>query len=290
MKILVLVSSQTYIPEEEVKESGLKHMEAIFGDDKEFFLCDYSTIEIKNDGQLKLTCLGEEIETPDAFWPLLGNTDAFVIENMLLEAGLKCIVDLKEIQVVRSKIATYQRFAKHGIRIPDTMVFFKYSNREKLVERFGFPFVVKPDSGLGGMGVELIHNREELDAYFETVQYGQAYVAQEYIATSKGRDIRVVMLDGKYYYSMERRATDPNEFRSNVHVGGVTEVYELTDEEKAFCERVASVINLPIMGLDLMIGDGEFVLAEVNGFPGIPVEDMKKVYAKVVDHYLEEQE
>ena len=93
MKILVLVSSQTYIPEEEVKESGLKHMEAIFGDDKEFFLCDYSTIEIKNDGQLKLTCLGEEIETPDAFWPLLGNTDAFVIENMLLEAGLKCIVD-----------------------------------------------------------------------------------------------------------------------------------------------------------------------------------------------------
>ncbi len=290
MKILVLISSPKYIPEEEIKEGGKRHMQSIFGDDKEFFLCDYSTIEIKNDGQLKLNCLGEEIETPDLFWPLIGNTDAFVVENMLLEAGIKSVVDVKELQVARSKIATYHRFVKNGIRVPDTMVFFKYSHRESLIERFGFPFVVKPDSGVGGMGVELIHNREELDAYFATAQYGQAYVAQEYISTSKGRDIRVVILDGKYYYSMERRATDPNEFRSNVRVGGETQVYELTDEEKAFCERVASVINLPVMGLDLLIGDGEFILAEVNGFPGIPLEDMKKVYAKVLNHYFEERE
>lgn len=288
MKILVIASGPDNLSEEDAKKRGLKQMEMILGGDKEFLLCDYSTIEIKNDGELKLTCLGEEIEKPDAFWPLVANTDAFVVEHMLEEAGIESVLNLKELQVVRSKTATYQRFAQNGIRVPDSVVFFTHSHRQTLIDRFGFPFVVKPDSGLGGVGVELIHNEKELDDYFENMQIGQAYVAQEYIETSRGRDIRVVVLHGKYYYSMERKATNPDEFRSNIHVGGVSRPYELTEEEKAFCERVASVIDLPIVGLDLMVGDGEYVLAEVNGFPGIPLEEMQKAYKAVIDRYLEE--
>ena len=89
---------------------------------------------------------------------------------------------------------------------------------------------MKPDSGFGGIGVELIHNGQELKDYFATLSYGQAYVAQEYIATSKGRDIRVVVLHGRYYFSMERHASNPDEFRSNVHVGGTTQEKTLTEE------------------------------------------------------------
>ena len=209
------------------------------------------------------------------------------MENMLQNAGIESILDLKELQTARSKIATYQRFAQHGIRVPDTVVFFKDSERQLLADRFGYPFVVKPDSGFGGEGVELIHNEAELQDYFAKLSYGQAYVAQEYIATSKGRDIRVVILHGKYYFSMERRASDPKEFRSNVHVGGTTSLVTLTDEEKAFCEKAASIFDLPILGLDLMIGDGEYVLSEVNAFPGMPGGKMVDAYASVIDHFLE---
>ena len=154
---------------------------------------------------------------------------------------------------------------------------------------FGYPFVVKPDSGFGGIGVELIHNGQELKDYFATLSYGQAYVAQEYIATSKGRDIRVVVLHGRYYFSMERHASNPDEFRSNVHVGGTTQEKTLTEEEKVFCEKVASIFNLPIIGLDLMIGDGEYVLAEVNAFPGMPGCKMMDAYASVIDDFMEGQ-
>mgnify|MGYP002610070319 FL=1 len=286
MKILVLVSSPNSTLES-VRTDGKKKMRAILGQDKELLFCEYSTIEIQRDGELFITCLGEKIDKPDYFWPVLSATDGFIVENMLQNAGIESILDLKELQTARSKIATYQRFAQHGIRVPDTVVFFKDSERQLLADRFGYPFVVKPDSGFGGEGVELIHNEAELQDYFAKLSYGQAYVAQEYIATSKGRDIRVVILHGKYYFSMERRASDPKEFRSNVHVGGTTSLVTLTDEEKAFCEKAASIFDLPILGLDLMIGDGEYVLAEANAFPGMPGGKMVDAYASVIDHFLE---
>lgn len=288
MKILALVASQDSTVED-VKTNGRRQMQALIGKDKEVLFCEYSTIEICRNGELAITCLGEKMEKPDYFWPLLGSTDGFILENMLQDAGIPSILNLRELQVARSKIATYQRLAQNGIRVPDTMVFFKDSDPEILSGRFGYPFVVKPDSGFGGIGVELIHNGQELKDYFATLSYGQAYVAQEYIATSKGRDIRVVVLHGKYYFSMERHASNPDEFRSNVHVGGTTQEKTLTEEEKVFCEKVASIFDLPIIGLDLMIGDGEYVLAEVNAFPGMPGRKMMDAYASVIDDFMEGQ-
>ena len=288
MKILALVASQDSTVED-VKTNGRRQMQALIGKDKEVLFCEYSTIEICRNGELAITCLGEKMEKPDYFWPLLGSTDGFILENMLQDAGIPSILNLRELQVARSKIATYQRFAQNGIRVPDTMVFFKDSDPETLSGRFGYPVVVKPDSGFGGIGVELIHNGQELKDYFATLSYGQAYVAQEYIATSKGRDIRVVVLHGRYYFSMERHASNPDEFRSNVHVGGTTQEKTLTEEEKVFCEKVASIFDLPIIGLDLMIGDGEYVLAEVNAFPGMPGRKMMDAYASVIDDFMEGQ-
>lgn len=288
MKILALVASQDSTVED-VKTNGRRQMQALIGKDKEVLFCEYSTIEICRNGELAITCLGEKMEKPDYFWPLLGSTDGFILENMLQDAGIPSILNLRELQVARSKIATYQRFAQNGIRVPDTMVFFKDSDPETQSGRFGYPFVVKPDSGFGGIGVELIHNGQELKDYFATLSYGQAYVAQEYIATSKGRDIRVVVLHGRYYFSMERHASNPDEFRSNVHVGGTTQEKTLTEEEKVFCEKVASIFDLPIIGLDLMIGDGEYVLAEVNAFPGMPGRKMMDAYASVIDDFMEGQ-
>lgn len=286
MKILALVASQDSTIED-VKANGRRQMQALIGKDKEVLFCEYSTIEICRNGELAITCLGEKMEKPDYFWPLLGSTDGFILENMFQDAGIPSILNLRELQVARSKIATYQRLAQNGVRVPDTMVFFKDSDSQTLIRRFGYPFVVKPDSGFGGIGVELIHNEQELKDYFATLSYGQAYVAQEYIAASKGRDIRVVVLHGRYYYSMERHASNPDEFRSNVHVGGTTQEKILTAEEKAFCEKVASLFDLPIIGLDLMIGDGEYVLAEVNAFPGMPGGKMIDAYASVIEHFME---
>lgn len=45
-------------------------------------------------------------------------------------------------------------------------------------------------------------------------------------------------------FSMERHASNPDEFRSNVHVGGTTQEKTLTEEEKVFCEKDWPLSNI----------------------------------------------
>ena len=105
MKILALVASQDSTVED-VKTNGRRQMQALIGKDKEVLFCEYSTIEICRNGELAITCLGEKMEKPDYFWPLLGSTDGFILENMLQDAGIPSILNLRELQVARSEICT----------------------------------------------------------------------------------------------------------------------------------------------------------------------------------------
>ena len=78
MKILALVASQDSTVED-VKTNGRRQMQALIGKDKEVLFCEYSTIEICRNGELAITCLGEKMEKPDYFWPLLGSTVGFIL-------------------------------------------------------------------------------------------------------------------------------------------------------------------------------------------------------------------
>ena len=83
MKILALVASQDSTVED-VKTNGRRQMQALIGKDKEVLFCEYSTIEICRNGELAITCLGEKMEKPDYFWPLLGSTDGFILAKHCL--------------------------------------------------------------------------------------------------------------------------------------------------------------------------------------------------------------
>lgn len=230
---------------------------------------DYIDMLVDTNQQLKVYYKGKEIELPDMFWPAMTNTDLFVVEKLLINAGVKCALNLDEVAVAKSKIATYQRLASNGIRVPKTLVFFTHPDKNVILDSFDYPFVMKPDNGFGGVGVSLIHNEAELDDYLSKQVQGVAYMAQEYISTSFGKDVRVVMLEGELYYSAMRDSNNPDEFRSNMHQGGKMKEFPIDDDTKAFCKKIASLFDLPILGLDLLFGDGEYILVEVNAFPGM---------------------
>ena len=265
------------------------HGDAVLRQDNGVFetvLIDYIDVEIGDGRALKVSYKGEVMPLPDAFWPMLSNTDSFALENLLLGAGVKSVLNLAEVAVARSKIATYQRLVANGIRVPASVVFFNHPHKAAVLQKMRYPFVVKPDSGFGGEGVQLIRSEAEFDAYAETLQYGVAYVAQEYIAASRGKDVRVVLLNGEYLYSSMRSATDPKEFRSNVHVGGELLDYKIDEKELALCQKIAGLFDLPLIGLDLLLGEGELVIAEVNAFPGLFPENMAKVAKAVLERFL----
>jgi len=281
MKVWALLSNVDDILEA-YGEQALKGGNGIF----ETIVIDYAGVEIGNGKDLKVSYRGENIDLPDAFWPMLSNTDAFALENLLINAGVKSVINIGEVAVARSKIATYQRLAANGIRVPESVVFFNHPDKEAILKKMSYPFVVKPDSGFGGEGVKLIDSEKEFDEYIHHLSYGTAYVAQEYIAKSRGKDARVILLDGEYLYSSMRSATNPEEFRSNVHVGGELLEYKISDADLELCKKIAGLFDLPLIGLDLLFGDGEFVVAEVNAFPGLFPENMEKVGKVVMEKFL----
>lgn len=244
-------------------------------------------LQISSGQSTKIFYEGEELEPPKVFWPAITNCDSFPLENILLSMGSKNFIKISEAACARSKLLTYQRLAQNGIRIPETIAFFCESDKKKVIEKLGYPFVVKPDNGYGGAGVELIHNEEEFDAWFEKTVYGVTYVAQEFISTSKGKDIRVGIMNGEYVYSYIRKSADENEFRSNIHVGGSKEEFTIDENTKALCEKIAALYDLPLLGVDLMIGDGEYVVAEVNAFPGLSNKEyLMKAYQLIMRKLL----
>ncbi len=263
-----------------------KYGDHIFDNGDKLFdpmVIDFLHMSIESGQKLKLRYRGKEIDIPESFWPSVSNTDGLIVERLLIAAGSKCLIDIDEVAATRSKIITYGRLAAKGIRIPKTLVFFHHTDREYILENLQPPFIVKPDNGFGGTGVELIHDEKEFDEFLSNVKPGIAYIAQEYISTSFGRDVRVVMLNGKYFYSAMRNSNNPDEFRSNVHQGGEMTDYPIDKETEALCEKVASLFNLPILGIDLLIGDNEYVVVEVNATPGgLPDDKNKEAYYSII--------
>ena len=139
MKILALVASQDSTVED-VKTNGRRQMQALIGKDKEVLFCEYSTIEICRNGELAITCLGEKMEKPDYSGHCLDPRMDYSGEYAS-GCGNSIYLNLRELQVARSKIATYQRLAQNGIRVPDTMVFSKILIPKTLSGRFGYPLL-----------------------------------------------------------------------------------------------------------------------------------------------------
>lgn len=258
-------------------------------DEVELIFVDHAHLRIQTGGELTLCYEGRDLALPDAFWAWTTNTDSRMLERMLVAHGVTSIANLEEQSVARSKVATYDRLAAAGLPIPRTVAFFSEADRDFVAGEFSYPFVIKPDTGFGGEGVVLIHDDAELDAYFAHLKPGIAYMAQEYVATSKGKDVRVVTLYGEPYYALLRQSANRDEFRSNVHLGGSASDYEPDEATRDLCRKAAALFDLQILGLDLLFGENGFVFTEVNSFPGFDKAHAKpamQAIAKVLGDYL----
>ena len=249
---------------------------------------DYLEIEIESGKEMVIRYEGEKLDFPDYYWLMVGNTDGRFVEKLLEAQGVKPIVPLNEIHVVRSKVLGYERLARAGLPIPRTRAFFRNTNTSGIIKDLGYPFVVKPNGGHGGFGVTLIHNEEEWKQYSEQLVEGETYIAQEYISTSKGKDLRIVLVNGEVLSAITRTASDPNEFRSNTDQGGViakvTPEAEVTDMAK----RAAALFDIPLITVDFMYTPTGYTIAEVNAFPGTvwDPEEQQKVVHGVMEYWM----
>jgi len=91
---------------------------------------------------------------------------------------------------------------------------------------------------------------------------------QKFVAESKGKDIRAFVVGDRVVAAM-RRVAQGQEFRSNVHRGGIAEAVDLSEEYKRTAVRAAQILGLRIAGVDMLESTTGPQIMEVNSSPGL---------------------
>ncbi len=170
----------------------------------------------------------------------------------------------------RDKLRSIQILSRHEIGIPATTFVRDRADVLPAIQRVGgAPVVIKLLEGTQGIGVILAPDTNVAEAVIETLQSTrQNVLIQRFIAESKGRDIRALVIGDRVVAAMRRKA-QVDEFRSNLHRGGSSEVVEIDPEFERVAVQSAQIMGLRVAGVDMLEGaDGPLVL-EVNSSPGL---------------------
>ena len=153
----------------------------------------------------------------------------------------------------RDKLRSIQILSRHDIGIPATTFVRDRADVLPAIERVGgAPVVIKLLEGTQGIGVILAPDTKVAEAVIETLQSTkQNVLIQRFIAESKGRDIRALVVGDRVVAAMRRRAQG-DEFRSNLHRGGTSEVVTLDEEYERVAVQSAQIMGLRVAGVDML--------------------------------------
>ncbi|MCC5949329.1 MAG: RimK family alpha-L-glutamate ligase [Nitriliruptoraceae bacterium] len=170
----------------------------------------------------------------------------------------------------RDKLRSIQILSRHDIGIPATTFVRDRADVLPAIERVGgAPVVIKLLEGTQGIGVILAPDTKVAEAVIETLQSTrQNVLIQRFVAESKGRDIRAFVIGDRVVAAM-RRTAQGDEFRSNVHRGGTTQVVELDEEYQRVAVQSAQIMGLKVAGVDMLESDAGPRVMEVNSSPGL---------------------
>ena len=188
----------------------------------------------------------------------------------------------------RDKLRASQILSRHNIAMPATAFVRNRADVRPAIERVGgAPVVIKLLEGTQGIGVILAPEVKVAEAIIETLHSAhQNVLIQRFVAESKGRDIRALVVGDRVVAAM-RRVANGDEFRSNVHRGGSTEAVEVTPEFEQAAVRSAQIMGLKVAGVDMLEGEDGPLVMEVNSSPGLEgIERATRldVAGAIIDH------
>lgn len=208
-------------------------------------------------------------ETPECDFVLFWDKDVN-LAKAFESAGIPVFNSADAIACCDNKALTFDRLAGK-IRMPKTfripmtfpaIGYPTYDFLDAIEKELGFPYIIKECCGSFGAQVYLINNRN--DAVNTLIKAGgRECIAQEFISSSIGRDIRIHTVGDKVITSMIRY--NENDFRANVTNGGSMQYYEPNNVQTKMALDAAKILKLDFAGIDLLFGDNdEPILCEVN--------------------------
>jgi ribosomal protein S6--L-glutamate ligase len=239
---------------------------------------------------------GAELKGINAIIPRIGASVTFYGAAVVRQfEQMKVFSSVESQALVRSrdKLRSLQLMAKAGIGMPKTAFASHPKDIDSVLNQVGgAPVVIKLLEGTQGIGVILAETRNSAKSVIEAFLDVEVNIlVQEFIAESKGADIRAFVVDGQVVGAMKRQGAE-GDFRSNLHRGGHASLIEMSAEEKSTAIKAVKKLGLAIAGVDMLQSKRGPLVMEVNSSPGLEgIEAATKVdIATRIIEYVERNE
>lgn len=212
-----------------------------------------------------------EIKMPKSDFVIYLDKDIYLARE-LEKAGYRLFNRADFIKLCDDKMLTNIALANCGIRMPKTIAGPLFYSKEltesnltfidDVINELGLPLVFKKVYGSLGLGVYLVHSKEEfIELYKEHCREPLQF--QEYIASSRGKSIRALVIDQEIIGAFVRY--NDHDFRSNFGDNADGKTLENFDKYEGFVRKIAEILQIEYAGIDLMfLEDGEPILCEIN--------------------------
>ena len=138
---------------------------------------------------------------------------------------------------------------------------------EELTARLGTPFVAKGLENSMGREIELIESHCDYLSLKEDYATEKEWLFEQYIATSYGRDLRLYSIRGEAIACIMRQSNDG--FRANMALGATATQVDIDTRLKEIAKDIYQQTKLDFVGIDLLFGEREYYLCEINVMPGL---------------------
>jgi ribosomal protein S6--L-glutamate ligase len=233
---------------------------------------DFSLVVSRGEPQVFLR--GAPAERFDLVLPRIGasiTSYGLAVVRQFDMMGVPVLNNAVSIARSRDKLRAMQLLTKRDLDIPITVCTKSTAYLDAALQLVhGPPAIFKLHQGTQGVGVMMAETQQGIQSTLEGFwSLGQDIILQEFVAESKGRDIRAIVVGGKVVAAMRRRAKK-GEFRSNLHRGGdAVGIDKLDSRYTRAAIAAAEVMGLEVCGVDMLETRKGPRILEINSSPGL---------------------
>jgi ribosomal protein S6--L-glutamate ligase len=225
------------------------------------------------DNKRSMIYQGQPLAGIDAVIPRIGASVTFEGASVIRQfEGLSIYTLMRSEALLRArdKLRSLQLLAAAGIPVPKTFFISRTEDLEQMIQRIGgLPVIIKLLESTHGAGVILADRMDTARSVIEAfIKSKERVLVQEYIAESRGTDVRAFVVGGEIVATMKRQAM-AGDFRSNLHRGATAEPVRLTETERKIVRRATRIMGLAVAGVDILRSKKGPLIIEVNASPGL---------------------
>ncbi len=178
----------------------------------------------------------------------------------------------------RDKLHALQILLRHGLDIPTTGFADSPQDNDELIDMVnGAPMMVKLLEGLQGRGTMLAETRNTGDSLINAFRsLDVQLLVQEFIREADGRDLRLLVVNGKVVASMERQRVPGRASGSQRRTS--YRAARISKAERSLAVKAARALDLKVAGVDLIRAARGPLLLKVTPTPGL--EKLEEVSGK----------